>query len=131
MFILYCCFTAERKCNLKLLEETECYENELCNELNICECLPDYVRVNETYCEKKSTTNHSTANYSSLVDNHGSGSLVAGILIPTLLIAIIVCAVYATRRYQLMHWIRNKFRRNNENYDEFMIGQDDDDPPLA
>lgn len=82
--------------------------------------------------EKVISSSQSTPNYSSLVDNQGSGSVVAGILIPLSLIIFVICGIYLNRKYQILTWVRNKFNRRSENYDEFMIGQDldDDDPPL-
>nr|CAH7769764.1 unnamed protein product [Callosobruchus chinensis] len=122
---------AARRCEFDA--EGQCSETESCNEAtNTCQCLPGYERGNETHCVPFSPEVDSTPNYSSLVDNQGSGSIVAGILTPLCLIVMVMCGIYVTRRYHLIAWIRSKFNRRNENYDEFMIGQDldDDDPPL-
>lgn len=70
---------------------------------------------------------------SSVIENGDSGSVTIYILAPLFLIVFVICGIYINRKYHLVTWIKNKVHRNNENYDEFMIGQDlddDDDPPL-
>lgn len=107
---------------------SDCSDTEVCNDKK-CVCLPELTRLNETYCVK----NKSSPNYSSLVYNDGNGSLVAGIVIPFCLILLVISAVYISKKYNIFDWIRQKVYQRNNNYDEFMIGQDidDDDPPIA
>lgn len=77
------------------------------------------------------TDEHTRHKHSSLVNDGDGGSMSAYILTPLILIAFVICGIYINRKYHLVTWVRNKMIRNNENYDEFMIGQDlDDDPPL-
>ncbi|XP_044265250.1 uncharacterized protein LOC123011726 [Tribolium madens] len=45
-------------------------------------------------------------------------------------ILFVIFAIYATRKYKLVAWLQRKIHQRNNNYDEFMIGQEDDDPPL-
>lgn len=135
IFLLkYILDNASRQCDPSDLNSLQCSETELCdNSTRSCQCPSGFERENNTYCvEKVISSSQSTPNYSSLVDNKGSGSLVAGILIPLSLIIFVICGIYINRKYQLLTWVRNKFNRRSENYDEFMIGQDldDDDPPL-
>ncbi|KAJ8925364.1 hypothetical protein NQ315_009194 [Exocentrus adspersus] len=127
---------ADRKCDPEDLISisSQCSDTEVCDTFSrSCQCRPGYERYNTTYCKPSIVTStQSTPNYSSLVDNQGNGSLIAGILIPVFLIVFVICGVYVNRKYQLLAWVRHKMSRSNENYDEFMIGQDldDDDPPL-
>ncbi|KAF5274814.1 hypothetical protein FQR65_LT00397 [Abscondita terminalis] len=97
-----------------------------------CQCLPGYTKVNDTFCEN--SDKDSTVKSSSLVeeDNNGSGHIVAGILIPTFLIMVVISGVYFNRKYHLVDYVTSKLYQRNGNYDEVMIGQDldDDDPPL-
>ncbi|KAJ8962523.1 hypothetical protein NQ318_000914 [Aromia moschata] len=123
-----------RQCDPSDITKLLCSDTELCEEeTRSCQCLPGYVRKNDTYCvQKNNASPQSNPNYSSLVDNKGSGSIVAGILIPIFLIIFVICTIYFNKKYHILTWVRNKISRRNENYDEFMIGQDleDDDPPL-
>lgn len=108
----------------------KCGENESCLETGLCHCLPTH-ELKDSVCVPIVSVDIRSSNYSNLVNNQGSGSIVAGILIPLFLIVFVMCGVYVTRKYHLASWFRNRFRRRNENYDEFMIGQDDDDEPLS
>ncbi|KAJ8934520.1 hypothetical protein NQ314_013303 [Rhamnusium bicolor] len=133
--VLFIVVVGNRQCDTSDLNNSPCSsDTELCDgSTNSCQCLPGYERKNKTYCvQTVNTSSQSTPNYSSLVDNQGSGSIVAGILIPLFLIIFVICGIYVNRKYQILTWIRNKISHRNENYDEFMIGQDldDDDPPL-
>lgn len=108
--------------------EPSCATTELCDDAtNTCQCDRDYT-VDDGAC----VLPHTTLNYSSLVDNQGDGSLLAGILIPLCLVAFVICSIYISKRFELVKWLRERLIQRNRNYDEFMIGQDDDDdPPLA
>ncbi|CAG9764988.1 unnamed protein product [Ceutorhynchus assimilis] len=134
-FICLCFLFAEALCKVGLKCNSTstaidpiCESTESCDEsTNICQCLPAFENVKDQ-CVLPQTT----PNYSSLVDNQGNGSLVAGILIPLFLIAFVICSIYVGKRFELVKWLREKFSQRNRNYDEFMIGQDDDDdPPLV
>lgn len=134
-FICLCIFFTKalcnvgQKCNPETLVDQQCSSNnEQCDvTTNTCQCLSSFNNENGTCVEP-----HSTPNYSSLVDNHGNGSLIAGILIPLFLITFVICSIYVGKRFELVKWLRNRLNQRNRNYDEFMIGQDDDDdPPLA
>lgn len=52
-------------------------------------------------------------------------------VVPVLLIIIFIGSVIMVRKYNVVSWIRNKISQRDTPYDEVMIGQDDDDPPLS
>lgn len=108
-----------------------CSESEYCDEdSSHCNCLKGYIRVNVTLCIK---TDDQTSPKDSSIENGDSGSVTIYILAPLFIIVFVICGIYINRKYHLVTWIKNKIHQNNENYDEFMIGQDlddDDDPPL-
>ncbi|CAG9859971.1 unnamed protein product [Phyllotreta striolata] len=121
----------QRKCNFADLDkDVDCGKNEVCEESGWCNCLPDFQKK-DNECVSVASEDIKSSNYLNLVNNQGSGSIVAGILIPLFLIVFVMCGVYVTRKYHLLSWFRNRFRRRHENYDEFMIGQDEDDEPLS
>ncbi|XP_057657067.1 uncharacterized protein LOC130894337 [Diorhabda carinulata] len=131
VFLFITAVFGEQKCNFEDLTQENCGDHEWCvQETNLCECITNYEKKNNI-CVPVTTHDPTSSNYSNLVHHQGSGSIVAGILIPLFLIVFIMCGVYVTRKYHLVSWLRNKFHRRNENYDEFMIGQDDDDEPLS
>ncbi|ENN78155.1 uncharacterized protein LOC109536443 [Dendroctonus ponderosae] len=122
-----------RKCNSSnAIDDGSCLDTEVCDDLtNSCICGLSYVELNFT-CSTWADQPQTTPKYSNSVDNQGSGSLVAGILIPLFLIAFVICGVYISKRFELVKWLREKFGQRNRTYDEFMIGQDDDDDlPIA
>ncbi|RZB66622.1 hypothetical protein BDFB_008677 [Asbolus verrucosus] len=135
-FILLFNLAIGKNCDPKDLVNPQCSDTQVCDETSrTCECKPGFKKVNETHCESvNSQILHTTPNTSSLVANHSSGSIVAGILIPLFLILFVIYAIYVSRKYKLVSWFRRKMHQRNNNYDEFMIGQDqdpeDDDPPL-
>lgn len=125
-----------RVCSPFAADDISCSLTEICDETTkTCQCAEGLKRYNETSCiEVEKTEAHSTPNYSSLVDDQSGGSIVIGILIPIILVAIIMFGIYLSRKYHIVTWVRRKLNYRNENYDEFMIGQDldddEDDPPL-
>ncbi|XP_028142253.2 uncharacterized protein LOC114336127 [Diabrotica virgifera virgifera] len=131
VFLFTTAVYGEQKCNYSdLTEDDGCGPNEWCVKTNKCECIPQYKRKDNT-CILETSDDPKSSNYSNLVDNQGSGAIVAGILIPLFLIVFVMCGVYLTRKYHLVSWLRSRLHRRNETYDEFMIGQDDDDEPLS
>ncbi|EFA06659.2 uncharacterized protein LOC103313889 [Tribolium castaneum] len=106
---------------------SQCPDSQLCDEATrTCQCAPGFTR-NASACAPLAPT---TPNTSSLVAGHHSGPIVAGILIPLVLILLVIYAIYISRKYKLVTWLQRKIHQRNNNYDEFMIGQEDDDPPL-
>ncbi|XP_044746296.1 uncharacterized protein LOC123307884 [Coccinella septempunctata] len=125
------------ECNIYDLRSELCGELEICDEnTNSCQCAPGYNRV-ENSCKKAvslPTPNGDITlpNNSELVNHHTSTSI-SGVLMFIFIIFInIIIVVYVVKRFNLVHWMRNKINSwNRSNYDEFMIGRDvDDDPPL-
>lgn len=120
-----------QKCNpSSTIDDDYCLDTEVCDDLtNSCICGTSYIDLNGTCSANQPQT---TPKSSSLVDNQGSGSLLAGIVIPLFLIAFVICSIYVSKRFELVKWLREKFGQRNRTYDEFMIGQDDDDDlPIA
>ncbi|KAF2885395.1 hypothetical protein ILUMI_20793 [Ignelater luminosus] len=133
--------TLGQQCDITTVVNKQCSPTETCiptkdPKYGLCQCLPGFVRVNNSHCENVTKSNDlSIPKSSSLIDedaDNGSGHVVAGILIPLFLITIVICGVYFSRKYHVMGYIRSKLYQRNSNYDEVMIGQDldDDDPPL-
>lgn len=111
----------------------DCSPTEYCDEeTKQCLCPKGYERFNVTYCIPTKKTDDETSKHSSVMENNNSGSVTVYILTPLLIIFFLMCGIYLNRKYHIIIWISKKMHQNNENYDEFMIGQDldDDDPPL-
>ncbi|XP_050305834.1 uncharacterized protein LOC126742980 [Anthonomus grandis grandis] len=117
------------KCDPASIRDEPCpTPEELCDQqIQTCQCAIDYNLI-EGVC-----VFNQTSRYSSLVDNEGDGSLIAGIFIPLGLVSLVICSIYLSKRFELVKWLRERLHQRNQNYDEFMIGQDedDDDPVLA
>lgn len=129
MFFVKVLTSVGKSCNAtETITNPSCNSTEQCDPAtNTCTCLSDFVSENGA-CIKPSPP----VSYSSLVENQGNGSLLAGILIPLCLIVLVICSIYISKRYELVKWLRHRLNQRNRNYDEFMIGQDDDDdPPLV
>ena len=132
------CLVLGKTCSTgDLTRHPQCHETQLCDgRTGTCQCQPGFEPHNDTFCISVNprSSRASTPNTSSLVASHNSGSIVAGILIPLFLILFVIYAVYVSRKYKLVTWFRRKIHQRNNNYDEFMIGQEqdleDDDPPL-
>lgn len=128
LFTKSLCKVGDKCDSTSLIDEYPCDKTTEACEDALCVCGGSYNEVNGT-CVLPQTT---TSKYSSLVDNQGDGSLLAGILIPLILITFVICSIYVSKRFELGKWLRERFNQRNRNYDEFMIGQDDDDdPPLV
>ncbi|KAF7264577.1 hypothetical protein GWI33_023038 [Rhynchophorus ferrugineus] len=128
MFIVKVIGSVGKSCNAtEVVSSTSCNSTEQCDTLtSTCKCLAEYVEENGMCVTPNAVS------YSSLVDNQGSGSILAGILIPVCSLLLVICSIYLNKKYELVKWLRHRFSQRNRNYDEFMIGQDDDDdPPLA
>lgn len=133
-FKYFLCSLGDRPCSSLDLVDPKCSSSEVCDETtNTCQCPPGHERAGPTVCIAIKTDVSTTPSYSSLIEDQSSGSVVIGVLIPVILIGFVMFGVYLSRKYRLVAWIRGKINHRNENYDEFMIGQDlddDDDPPL-
>lgn len=107
----------------------QCTENETCLiKTKLCECLPKFKRINGR-CE--SITKESTSTESSALTNESNGdNILVGILIPLFVLFVVIIGAYISKKYQVIFWIRSKFNKRNNNYDEVMIGQEDDDDDL-
>jgi hypothetical protein len=129
-------FVKGKSCDPSDLVRPQCPQTQLCEETTAtCQCQPGFKAHNDTFCVEVNPRNSRmpTPNTSSLVASHNSGAIVAGILIPLFLILFVIYAVYVSRKYKLVSWFRRKIHQRNNNYDEFMIGQEqdlEDDPPL-
>jgi len=141
IFLLNTVLGKQTSCDSTTVVNSRCTATETCvqttdSKNGYCECLPGLTRVNATFCKNVTKSDDSpTPRSSSLVDEDegsGSGHVVAGILIPIFLIAVVICGIYFSRKYNLVSYVRSKIYQRNSNYDEVMIGQDleDDDPPL-
>ncbi|KAF5301651.1 hypothetical protein FQA39_LY10698 [Lamprigera yunnana] len=128
--------TGDQSCDTGGLNDRQCPSTLTCVPKNgligYCDCFPGYTKVNDTFCKKSG--NYSTVKSSSLVEEKSttSGHVVAGIVIPIVLIMVVISGAYFNRKYHLVDYISSKLYQRNNNYDEVMIGQDleDDDPPL-
>lgn len=108
-----------------------CLDNELCVNGH-CECKPGYNRLSNE-CTKNSS-NPAPRIQPVLPDvkkTKDKSHLAVAIVVPVLLIIFLIGSFIVVRKYNLVTWITNKINQRNTPYDEVMIGQEDDDPPLV
>lgn len=118
-----------KRCNSTDLVSEQCHEHETCHsKREECECLPSFKRVNGV-CENDTKDVSSIASSALMHESNGS-HVIAGVLIPLFLIFVVILGIYVSRRYKVILWIRSKINKRSSNYDEVMIGQDDDDDDL-
>lgn len=117
--------------NITCSETETCVAESVNSDIGHCDCRNQHERVNDTYC--RPIINGSSLSSTSDLTEHSrhGGNLAVAITLTLCLVMLIVGGIYLAYRYRLMTWIRKKMsRQNNGNYDEVMIGEDDDDPPL-
>ncbi|XP_063380218.1 uncharacterized protein LOC134666831 [Cydia fagiglandana] len=122
IFNAACSFGAQDdilSCNPAMLEPCP-GDHQICNQTTkICDCLPDFVRV-EKNCEPPSN------------DYPAKHSATAAV-VTIFTLALVICGlVLIVRKYNLIEYLRQKInlKRNGDiMYEDVMIGQDD--PPLT
>lgn len=113
--------------------KTNCLDHEYCNN-GVCKCLPGYHGV-DGKCVRKDSKDNSveidTVDVDKYVSKDNQSHLAIVIVVPILLIIALIGSVVVVKKYNIVNWIRNKIHQRDTPYDEVMIGQDDDDPPLS
>lgn len=121
-------------CNIKdTTKDYYCVDNELCVNGH-CECKPGYIRLNNE-CIKNNSNNPESTIQPDPPDvkkiEYNNNSAVVFVIPILLIIVLVIFSVFLIKRYNLVTWITNKINQRNAPYDEVMIGQEDDDPPLV
>lgn len=146
----------DKKCNTSSWINNGCPSSTKCSEISEsdssyageCHCIDDnyefnkYYKSDSEYCvyvEPKHFDNRVMASKSSstseeAVNNpiHSSHHIIGGILISVCLVLIFTLIVVGVKKLQIKQRIRN-FRmtqRNRPLYEDVMMGNDNDDPPL-
>lgn len=99
-----------------------------------CQCEPGYVALNNECVKNKSDASAQVQpeRNDDKNDRHDQSSHIAvAVVIPLMLIMLVAGSVFMLKRYDVVGWVRNKINQRQTPYDEVMIGQDDDDPPLS
>lgn len=108
-----------------------CGEHELCVDGH-CQCEPGYTFLNNECSRNGSDPSPRIQPIqpdAPQVDKHSH--LAVAIVVPVILILITIGSIMMVRKYNLVSWVRSKIHQRETPYDEVMIGQDDDDPPLS
>lgn len=97
-----------------------------------CDCMPGYTKLNDACVRNNSEPSarvqpDKPKTESTDTSNH----LAVSIVVPLVLIAMIAGSIVLVRKYNIAGWLREKIAQRESPYDEVMIGQDDDDPPLV
>lgn len=126
-------FLDEKRCISGDARKADCSHNEYCV-LGICQCLPGYISLNNDCIRNKTDQlpkTHPTQSNPVVENDVRQNHLAIVIVIPVLLLLVLIGTGIVVRKYNLVNWIRNKINQRDTPYDEVMIGQDDDDPPLS
>ncbi|GLV36327.1 hypothetical protein CBL_08821 [Carabus blaptoides fortunei] len=124
--------SAEKSCAVYDGTKQQCSENEMC-QYNVCKCKLGYTRLGEGCVKNMSNQVPSPAPYGPhpKTPEEGTSHVAAAVIIPIMMILFVIGSVVLVRKYNVVSWVRNKLNQRHTPYDEVMIGQDDDDPPLA
>lgn len=131
-----------------------CPDLTTCTESGECRCWRDYIynpahekNASAEYCIYKpsktpaggasgtgSTPSLSGSKTASAISQHeppGAHHLIGGIVIPVVFVLAAIGVVYLVKRFNLIRRAREAFtRRNRPFYEDVMMGNDNDDPPL-
>lgn len=108
-----------------------CLNNELCVN-GRCECKPGYTKLNNECIKNSSNPAARIQPDSPDIQKSDEHSHVAvAVVVPVFLIIFIIGSFIVIRKYNLVTWVSNKINQRNTLYDEPMIGEEDDDPPLS